>query len=111
VIDRDTERLEKISGTGHRYVVGDATDEDILIKAGIARASTLASVLPSDAANVLPLNLNGICCVSVEVYYGKHLECSQLIEYCVASSIPAWWAGVARNCIPWAGTPELRATE
>ncbi len=31
---------------------GDATDDELLIKAGIARASSLISGLPNDAANV-----------------------------------------------------------
>ncbi|MGB6222313.1 potassium channel family protein [Haloferula sp.] len=52
VIDRDLDRLTEVSGKGHYHVSGDATDEKTLLEAGIERAQTLASVLPSDAANV-----------------------------------------------------------
>jgi voltage-gated potassium channel len=40
--------------TGKKFLVlqGDATDDELLIKAGIARASSLISGLPNDAANV-----------------------------------------------------------
>jgi len=34
------------------YIVGDATDDDVLLKAGIEQAMALASVLPTDADNV-----------------------------------------------------------
>ncbi len=52
VIDRDDKLLEQY-GEAHRwiYLTGDATDDDILQKAGIDRAKALACVLPSDADN------------------------------------------------------------
>lgn len=34
------------------YLVGDATDDSVLIEAGIQRARSLATVLPTDADNV-----------------------------------------------------------
>lgn len=52
VIDRDEDRLKSLAEKDRLYVVGDATDEEILSQAGIDRAATLATVLPSDAANV-----------------------------------------------------------
>ena len=52
VIDRDLDRLSEISGRGRYHVSGDATNETTLLEAGIERADCLASVLPSDAANV-----------------------------------------------------------
>lgn len=53
VIDVDEERLLQTAGEhGWVYIVGDATDDDVLQKAGIERARSLASVLPTDADNV-----------------------------------------------------------
>jgi len=58
VIDKDPDALrntdstsspEKVSLTS---VTGDATEESVLESAGVSRASTLVSVLPSDAENV-----------------------------------------------------------
>ena len=37
---------------GWLYVLGDATDDDVLLRAGIERAQALTSVLPTDADNV-----------------------------------------------------------
>jgi voltage-gated potassium channel len=37
---------------GWLYVVGDATDDEVLLRAGIDRAKALAAVLPTDADNV-----------------------------------------------------------
>ena len=37
---------------GYPVVVGDATDDDVLRRAGVERARTLISALPSDAANL-----------------------------------------------------------
>jgi voltage-gated potassium channel len=37
---------------GWLYLIGDATDDGILIRAGIRRAKSLATVLPTDADNV-----------------------------------------------------------
>ena len=52
VIDRTIERLDELESDGHFFIAGDATEEKVLIEAGIEHASTLASVLPDDAANV-----------------------------------------------------------
>lgn len=53
VIDTDEERLADVcKGRNWLYVVGDATDDAILQQAGITRARSLASVLPTDADNV-----------------------------------------------------------
>lgn len=53
VIDSDAERIEAIARErGWKYLVGDATDDDVLRRAGIARAKALASTLPTDADNV-----------------------------------------------------------
>lgn len=53
VIDIDEERLVHHCKThGWPHIVGDATDDQILEQAGIARAKSLAAVLPTDADNV-----------------------------------------------------------
>jgi len=52
VIDTDVEALEaRCTPNNWLYIVGDATDDVHLHQAGIARATALASVLPSDADN------------------------------------------------------------
>lgn len=52
LIDSDPQRAEDARRKGYLCVVGNGTDEDVLKSAGIGRARTLATVLPSDAANV-----------------------------------------------------------
>jgi len=54
VIDHDEERLEKIQHLGAFPVLkGEATDEETLESAGLARAGGLASVLPDDKDNLM----------------------------------------------------------
>ncbi|GAA0311263.1 potassium channel family protein [Sphingomonas oligophenolica] len=52
IIERDAARLAEIEAAGHLYITGDATEEEVLLGAGIERARVLATVLPDDAANV-----------------------------------------------------------
>ena len=52
VIDREEERVAQIESDGYISMRGDATDESVLERVGIERASTLATVLPQDALNV-----------------------------------------------------------
>jgi voltage-gated potassium channel len=52
IIERDAARLADIEAAGHFCIAGDATEEDVLMSAGIDRARVLATVLPNDAANV-----------------------------------------------------------
>src|SRR5579872_23648 len=53
VIDTDEALLRSgCAPAGWLYVVGDASDDQVLMQAGIARARALASVLPTDADNV-----------------------------------------------------------
>ena len=52
VLERSEARLAQAQGLGYLAMQGDATDEDALEAAGIARARCLATVLPDDAANV-----------------------------------------------------------
>jgi voltage-gated potassium channel len=52
VIEQNEQRAAQVRERGHLCMAGDATDENSLRAAGIARARTLATVLPNDAANV-----------------------------------------------------------
>ncbi len=55
VIDVDEEKikhLETLFDKEFPYVVGDASDEDTLVKAGVRRAKSLITTLPDDTKNV-----------------------------------------------------------
>jgi voltage-gated potassium channel len=52
IIEQNEKRAAEVRALGYLCLMGDATDEAALTDAGIARARTLATVLPNDAANV-----------------------------------------------------------
>jgi voltage-gated potassium channel len=52
VIEREQPKGRRLEELGLLYIVGDATEEEVLERAGIARASHLVAVLTSDADNV-----------------------------------------------------------
>lgn len=52
VIDSSSERIDLAREQGFLVYQGNATDEHVLVEAQIARARSLATVLPDDAANV-----------------------------------------------------------
>ncbi|MGB3613027.1 MAG: NAD-binding protein [Elainellaceae cyanobacterium] len=52
ILDQDVDRANRAEALGCLAHVGNATDEDTLQTVGIARAHTLATVLPDDAVNV-----------------------------------------------------------
>ncbi|MBK6748704.1 MAG: potassium channel protein [Pyrinomonadaceae bacterium] len=52
IIERDEHRLNEVDDGVSHIIVGDATSEENLIKAGVRNAKGLASCLPDDAANV-----------------------------------------------------------
>lgn len=52
IVDTNQERLQEAETAGLYVLVGDATEEDVLLAAGIKKARVLATVLPDDAANV-----------------------------------------------------------
>ena len=52
LIERNADRSNQALQAGHLIVQGDATEEEILEKAGIKRARSLVCVLASDADNV-----------------------------------------------------------
>jgi voltage-gated potassium channel len=52
VVDQDLARIEEAKSRHHPCLVGDATEEPVLLRAGLRRCKTLFTGLPSDAANV-----------------------------------------------------------
>jgi len=52
VIERDKEIIEKFQEEDIPFVFGNANEDDVLVEAGIEKASTLISALPSDADNL-----------------------------------------------------------
>ncbi len=52
IVDNNVERMVKVEEMGYLVRIGNATDEAILLSAGIQRARFLATALPDDAANV-----------------------------------------------------------
>ncbi|MBI4859725.1 MAG: potassium channel protein, partial [Candidatus Riflebacteria bacterium] len=53
VVDADSERIERISaGVELLHIVDDATDDEVLLRAGIMRATGLFASLPSDKDNL-----------------------------------------------------------
>lgn len=52
IVERNEDRLTEAQSAGYLVYEGDATNEKVLIEAGVERASLLATVLPNDALNV-----------------------------------------------------------
>ena len=62
VIDAGEERFEAAKSFGYLCICGDATSDEILLRAGIKRARSLVSSLPSDADNVfITLTARTLC--------------------------------------------------
>ncbi len=52
VIDRDEKLQETMRELGSPFVLGDATEEETVVRAGLHKARALVTTLPSDADNV-----------------------------------------------------------
>lgn len=52
IVELASERTAEIEALGFLYVQGDATEEKMLHEAGLERAASLVTVMPSDAQNV-----------------------------------------------------------
>ena len=52
VVEMNEEVVERFYDEDHLFVTGNANEDEVLIKAGIERAATLISALPSDADNL-----------------------------------------------------------
>jgi voltage-gated potassium channel len=52
VVESGAEVEDALTELGFLYLIGDATDESVLERAGVGRAKTLLALLPSDADNL-----------------------------------------------------------
>ncbi len=52
IVDRDEARVQQAADAGHLVMQGNATEEELLLAAGVERASILATVLSDDVANL-----------------------------------------------------------
>jgi len=52
IIEKNTDRQEKMDEDGVLYLIGEATDESLLIRAGIQRAKGLVTAVATDSENV-----------------------------------------------------------
>jgi voltage-gated potassium channel len=57
VVERDASNEAHLDGDGLLYVIGEATDENVLIQAGIKRASGIIAGVGADDENVLIVQL------------------------------------------------------
>lgn len=79
IIERNKEIIEKFEDENTPFVLGNANEDEILLQAGITRASTLISALPNDADNLFVVlsarqmknDLRIISRASQETSYGK----------------------------------------
>jgi len=52
IIEKNSDRQERMDEDGVLYLIGEATDENLLIKAGIERAKGLVTAVATDSENV-----------------------------------------------------------
>jgi len=79
VIEKDKDLIERLQSDNVPYVIGNANEDDILLQAGVDRASCFISALPSDADNLFVVlstrqinkNINIISRASQESSYEK----------------------------------------
>lgn len=65
VVEQDKELIEELEAENVLTIEGDATSDEVLLKAGLKNASSLITALPSDADNLFVVlttkQLNGSC--------------------------------------------------
>ena len=79
IIEKDKELVDKIESELMPFVLGNASEDDILLQAGVDRASCLISALPNDADNLfivlsarqINTSINIISRASQETSYNK----------------------------------------
>ncbi len=75
VVDSNTDNIADAQHLDYLVLAGDATEEDVLLAAGIERAKTLISTLSSDADNLyLTLTARNLCADLQIVARGQHLS-------------------------------------
>lgn len=57
VVEKDGAHEAQLDGDGILYLIGEATDEDVLIRAGVKRASGLIAAVGTDDGNVTLVHL------------------------------------------------------
>jgi voltage-gated potassium channel len=67
IVDNDPERVEDGRAEGNLVVLGDATDESVLVDANIGDAKTIVTTLPTDAQNVFIALTARNMCPSVQI--------------------------------------------
>jgi voltage-gated potassium channel len=61
-VEGDTEHAEALSGRGNLVVAGDATEDDVLLRAGVKRAKALVAVVSRDVDNLyIVLSARELC--------------------------------------------------
>ena len=79
VVEKDKEMEARLKEDNVPYIIGNANDDEVLIKAGISRASAFISALPDDADNLFVVlstrqmnkDINIISRASLESSYKK----------------------------------------
>lgn len=62
VVEKQHEKEEDLRESGIPFLIGDATDEEVLLRAGVIRARTFVAVLPHDPDNVfITLSVHTLC--------------------------------------------------
>ncbi len=62
VLENNPNRRQELADSGHLYIIGDATEEDVLQAAGLTRAKALVTMLPHDVDNVfVTLTAHSLC--------------------------------------------------
>lgn len=67
IVDNDPERVDDGRAEGNLVVLGDATDESVLVDANIGDAKTIVTTLPTDAQNVFIALTARNMCPSVQI--------------------------------------------
>lgn len=52
VIENQRDKEEELKETAYPFLIGDATEADVLLEAGVTRAGSVMALLPSDADNL-----------------------------------------------------------
>ena len=79
VIEKDPSIVDKIIEDGFLYLTGDATEDEVLLKAGIKNAKSIISTLPDDSQNVFVVLTARKLCYKIDI---TSRAASQIRECC-----------------------------